>query len=561
LVAQNIVLISEQELTKQSWWSKHRKRLIDAGAAFSLANLCFLNLWPEQLDPVRIQFFQTVPQTQPYLQIMTANILIVGCLIFAAMSWTRKFTATPRLVAEFSFLALFLIPLNIIRNRFLHVALGFRSLRGLLALGIVIIAAGVLLYFRKPALRYCRILLLILSPFLPMAYLEASIQHWKILAAADKLPRSKSSPRLHTGEVKPIHVVWIIFDELDACMAFSRRPADVKLPMLDWLQSQSLYATNASSPAGSTPESIPSLFTGNRVEKAAAESLEELSLLYRSDHKLHRFSEQPTSFSRAYDLGFNTAVVGWFIPYCRLFPFTSCYWEPVNSVFLREDYAKYLTFTQSMWFQLSTQLVEVPGIYALDNSIGREASDRLTQARRTSRAQAISEYRHIHDHAVQAIQDPNLDFIFLHWPAPHGLFYYNRKTADFTVEDGPDYFDALALVDRTIGDIRAVLELTGNWDNNALLVSSDHPLRRALNTGAQTPELENSIGNQLCPHVPFLLKLPGQKSAFSYNRAINTVLSGELLLGVLKGELTSPQAVASWLDARSAQISPAKSIN
>jgi hypothetical protein len=536
----------------RSFWAGNRERLIDAGAAFSLANLCFVNVWAQLFDPASINFFQKSPPPQYYIEITIANILLLGVMIFTAIALARALTGVPRTLAEFAYLGILLVPLNIARTRFLFLGFGLHSWRTLAVIVAAIPAGWALVRYRKTVIRLTRHGLLILLPFLPLAYVESMMQRASMMGA-DKLARTAAYPRLHPGINKPIRVVWVIFDELDACMAFARRSPDVQLPELDRLQSQSTYATKAASPASNTIESLPSLFTGKIVEKSRIDNLDDLKLLYRGASNYHLFSKETTAFSRAHALGLNTGIAGWYLPYCRLFPFTSCYWEPITSVFLRGDYAQYLSFLQSMWFQLSQQLAEVPGVYAVHASVGREAWTRLPKARRVSREHSILEYRHIHDEAMGELGDRGLDIVFLHWPTPHPLYFYDRNTADFTTRDGPNYFDALTLVDRTVGDIRRTLEQAGDWDNTALLVSADHPLRSYFlrPAGYWTQEEERSMGNRTCSYVPFLLKMPGQHSGIAYDRPMNTVLSGDLLLDILTGTVPSEQGVVQWLDAHS----------
>jgi hypothetical protein len=51
--------------------------------------------------------------------------------------------------------------------------------------------------------------------------------------------------------------------------------------------------------------------------------------------------------------------------------------------------------------------------------------------------------------------------------------------------------------------------------------------------------------------VPFLLKLAGQTTRLDYNRRFNTVMTHDLILSILRGELQDPESVARWLDQRS----------
>src|SRR5205807_2671437 len=99
------------------------------------------------------------------------------------------------------------------------------------------------------------------------------------------------------------------------------------------------------------------------------------------------------------------------------------------------------------------------------------------------------------------------------------------------------YLDGLALVDRTVGDLRAALERVGLWDRTTVLLSSDHYFR------------SSRLFDQREDHrIPFLLKLAGQKSSFHYSRPFSTIVDGRLLLAVLAGEVGDAASVSEWLD-------------
>jgi hypothetical protein len=50
--------------------------------------------------------------------------------------------------------------------------------------------------------------------------------------------------------------------------------------------------------------------------------------------------------------------------------------------------------------------------------------------------------------------------------------------------------------------------------------------------------------------VPFILKLKRQRGNVIYNPSFNTVLSQDLLLALLRGELSAPPDMTAWLDLR-----------
>jgi hypothetical protein len=49
--------------------------------------------------------------------------------------------------------------------------------------------------------------------------------------------------------------------------------------------------------------------------------------------------------------------------------------------------------------------------------------------------------------------------------------------------------------------------------------------------------------------VPFLVKAPGPNQPVVYSPAINTLLTHDLILAILRSELTNQQQVVPWLDS------------
>src|SRR5262249_36059746 len=111
-------------------------------------------------------------------------------------------------------------------------------------------------------------------------------------------------------------------------MAFTERPADLDLPNLDRFVKESFYATAAEPPAGSTVLSLPSLTIGERVLSALPDGPRNSLLKTASHPEGVACNSTPKVLDNARSLGFNTAVVGWSNPYCRILnrSLTQCYW-------------------------------------------------------------------------------------------------------------------------------------------------------------------------------------------------------------------------------------------
>jgi arylsulfatase A-like enzyme len=135
--------------------------------------------------------------------------------------------------------------------------------------------------------------------------------------------------------------------------------------------------------------------------------------------------------------------------------------------------------------------------------------------------------------------DRDFDLILLHWPIPHRPGIYSRSRDDFDDSGRGTYVDNLALVDRTLRELRQALEKAGVWDSTTTLLSADHWDRYSM-----------QVDGKIDHRVPFLLKLAGQTTRLDYYRRFDTVATHDLILSILSGELQDPESVARWLDRR-----------
>jgi hypothetical protein len=106
------------------------------------------------------------------------------------------------------------------------------------------------------------------------------------------------------------------------------------------------------------------------------------------------------------------------------------------------------------------------------------------------------------------------------------------------------------LVDRTLGELRRAMESAGVWDQTTVLVSSDHWWR--INIWATehplTEEEATITGGKMDYRVPFILKLKDQNEPIIYNPEFNTIITHDLFIALLHGELSKANEVVTWLD-------------
>jgi hypothetical protein len=310
-------------------------------------------------------------------------------------------------------------------------------------------------------------------------------------------------------------VVWIIFDETDYRIAFEQRPPGVSLPAFDQLRAESLFATDAYAPADGTICSMPSLILGRRLSLVDAKGSSDLNIMFADTGATARWSTLPSVFSEARDLGINTALVGWYLPYDRMLPnaLNYCAWWPLPSF----EPARAATFRAEIWQQ----------IFSLTGTIHyREMSARM--------------YQDSFIKALTVVSNNTYGLVLLHLPPPHRPGVYLPEKDRFTawpMSKVRGYFNNLMLADHELGTFRTALETSGEWDQTWVILSSDHSWRQS--------ELYDGKRDM---RVPFLVKPPENGESVTYSRQFNTVLTHHLILAILRGEITNGQKVATWID-------------
>jgi sulfatase-like protein len=501
----------------------------DLAVALSLANLCYLRVWSELLTYTRANTYlmKTPPVPAEYAAAMT-NVLLAGALFWGLTTMTRRFLPKGAFgFVEMGFLVTLAVPLNALRsvlaNDFSYLrsplfevigTRGVAALAGALGLG----GLTVVVFFHHRAARVAAAGLAIASPFCAITFGQAI---WKAAHYDDRAYADKPSAAPVAGVKRFPRVVWFICDEWDYRLTFIDRDRTLALPEIDRLRREAVYAENAFPPGPETPVSIPGYYTGRLVSAVEYQNPRQLGVKFQGESGLLPWSEQPNYFGRARDLGFNTALVEWFHPTCRVLDgLTFCRWWEMamqhNS--MGKDFGRILRNQARSLFESN-----------LFSLFGRA----LTHDQQTATYGAILRA------GEAVVNQTDYGFTVVHLPIPHAPNAYDRRTGTFTLGNSPirGYLDSLALLDRTIGEVRRSMENAGTWEKTTVLFTSDHPYREA-----------ESLDGKSDPRIPYLLKMASQNGGGVYAPPFNAVLTGDLLLAVLRGEVGSAAEVAAWLD-------------
>jgi hypothetical protein len=261
-------------------------------------------------------------------------------------------------------------------------------------------------------------------------------------------------------------------------------------------------------------------------------------------------------------MGVNAAMAGWHHPYCRVLgdQLVDCLALPsFHSTAALADEAR--ASRDGVWktvpWLFQRQFMNLRDMFSLGDEPG---AGRLRDEEIQSGQQ--QQYFQIRDRAYRDAADPRIDLVLVHVPSPHLLPIYNRREGNFHLDGRQDYFDNVALVDRTLGELRRAIEKAGLSDRTSLLITADHGLRPEAWVGriGWTEELDRLTERQPPETVPFILKLAGQKQPVRVEHAAFHSIFGEAvedyasvvlraadgMLGLIEAGYTHPDAGGSY---------------
>lgn len=493
-----------------------KERLKDAIIAFSIANLCFVTAWFNTLYD-KDSYFNKLPVGPPTLLALLANLGWLAAIVWIIIRLRRRVkNRVWSAVFDLGFIGLLLIPINFIRYDILQIwdyqlIAFFKQPVVFLCTGVVL---AVIIAFHTAVAKLTRVVVAILSPLAAFTLVKTIL----LLVGVIHLNQQVSSPSLPSPRPVRDHqprVLWIIFDTSDYRLIFEQRPAGVEMPEFDRLRHESLSAVNAVSPAGNTLWSMPALISGRQVVDVSFAGLSDLNLRIAETGEKTTWKKLPSVFGDAQALGVNTALVGWFHPYSRVLGdhLNYCSWYP----FPAYEPDRALTFGESMRNQIGCLMFTPHVRHIFLNTCLGSLEDSIYLA--TNRVYGLT---------------------LLHLPPPHTPGVYVAKEHRFTywpMTRNNGYCNNLALADLELGRIRAAMEASGDWDKTWIILSADHSW-----PGSRTYD------GKFDPRIPFLVRVPGEGFGTSYSTKFNTVLTHDLILAILKGELTNQEGVVSWLD-------------
>jgi hypothetical protein len=220
-------------------------------------------------------------------------------------------------------------------------------------------------------------------------------------------------------------------------------------------------------------------------------------------------------FSRARVFGYDTAVIGWHLPYPRVLG------GSLGAAAFRPSVAHEQTRGDTVGEALLNQWGSlVPPLHV--------------------RRLSIERFAELGDLALRTAADGRFGLVLLHLPLPQPPGIYDAATGrvtpwNFTGAEA-EYLDNLALADRIVGELRHGLDRARLGDRTWIVVSSDRWWRAAKRHDGHVDH-----------RVPFLVRPPDGGRAVHVDGALNTLGTHDLVLAILRGSVTDTAAAVTWL--------------
>jgi len=350
----------------------------------------------------------------------------------------------------------------------------------------------------------------------------AGIAAWRPAPnAVDNLPAATS-----VSADRP-RVVWILFDELSYSQTFGNRYPGLQLPNFDKLRETSTVFTHVLPVENYTELAIPSILLGFPVVRVRYTFHNKFEVATSRKSKWRNFDAALTPFAQAQQNGLTTGVVGWYNPYCgMLAPYLDqCYWFSTNAEDIPQNYDIHAGFWRDLWTPWAR--------FLQDGFHPRKKNWVVTRHMET--------YKDLLQHSDEALKEPGLDFVFIHLSLPHPPGFYNRETRRFDETGKRSYVDNLALTDRTLGQMLAILRKSPRWKNTTVVLCGDHSWRTWLwsKKPGWTREDQAASHGSFDPRPALMIHLAGQTAPETVSAPFPLLRVHSILTRLVTGQTPS----------------------
>jgi hypothetical protein len=494
----------------------HAEMWRDYLLSLSFSNLVYIRAWSDLLpiSPEDLVYRKTLPGISLYFAI-AGDVLALSFFAFLLIRLAPKLPGWLQKVLLIAAVAMVALALHAVSPRgFLH-----NGLFGLPALGLACVAVAVLAFaFPSRTFSGAKAVAFAAVPCLAITFVEP----WFSLPFQAPLPPDPPLAHRLPGS-PPVRVLWIVFDEWDQRLSFPDRALGVHLPVIDGLAAHSFTATHALGPlAGIVPvsqmattDALPFLLYGRRVSDSGIEGA-GIRRIFFANGTSTVFGRGDSIFAQVRAQGWNSAVAGWYLPYCRDFgsQLTDCYWD-----------IRYELRSSAGAAVPEAAIDETRMLF--ETTMFSPFGPSLVLTRHTA------EYQALLTAARRYAADPSIGLGFIHFNIPHAPYFYDPKIGRLGHYgySPARYNSSLEWVDRSVGEILSSISSAGLDSKTAILLSSDHPERNFTSD----------------PYVPFIVHLPGAETGWVSGEPFSTMETANLVLAIARGELKSSLDVGHFV--------------
>ncbi|HET6170890.1 MAG TPA: hypothetical protein VFE01_11945, partial [Terracidiphilus sp.] len=129
---------------------------------------------------------------------------------------------------------------------------------------------------------------------------------------------------------------------------------------------------------------------------------------------------------------------------------------------------------------------------------------------------------------------------------------YDRTTGNFATTHST-YIDNLALADKYLAHVRAVLEQNGTWDSSVIVIMGDHSWRTSFIWSSKPSwtheEQVASDGDRFDDRPAYIVKLPHQQQPARIDAPYAAIHTRALLDALTHNQLRSAGDLSAWAAA------------
>jgi Sulfatase len=524
-----------------------RQILLLAAIAMGVSSTVFLDGLTLLASPTHMFVYHLSGRPSLIFFAVIADTLVFSAICFAALLFVQQRTTLHRAVWS---LLICLYPWIFIRNLYIILGLPFSRAKSDTIFALCAVVFLALVFGRTRQVdhafsnleRFAKVLLAGTGIAGALALLQITVYAFQARHLNDQVVTDTIA---HPANATPHgRVIWILLDELAYRQLYDHRLSGLQLPAFDQLRAQSTVFTNVQ-PAGIRTEIVlPALMTGDPVDRV--ESNAEGGLTIHDAHGWHSFDQRNTVFADADAMGYQSSVVGWFNPYCRILPkvLDSCYWvnHSIHDGFSTDGgtLLNLLYPVRLVAQKLPSFLGLRKGLAPVDVEDGKEH---------------IRDFVDLDHAADAALADSRNNFLLLHMPVPHPNGIWDRRTGQFAV-DHSCYVDNLVLADSYLAHVRSLLEASGQWDSTTIVIMGDHAWRTQLlwkdSPAWSRDDQIASDGGRFDPRPAYIVKLPNQHSPATVAASFSAMRTRPLLDQLLESRFNNPAQLEQWVAGASA---------